>query len=856
MEYFKESEIVEITTLLNSSKKFLAHLGDEKYSVNKEETLKEHTDLVNKYINKIIEAKNLNITFENVERELLAEVSEEGKQVFRNLVINTFNFHDLGKLNPNFQEYKMKNCIGEKADFINIHSKHSILSAVLYINYFIPDIKKLDKVSRDIILEYLFLNAYVISRHHGSLDSFEKFLDKLDKDSGDTAASCIELFSEGEVEYYNGKFTLTFKMLNGMIEVIKKRRKVTDTNNIIYKYIYTKLMFSLLVAADFYATSEFMKGSILNEFGEISSIDEFYKDYKGTGVYHSIREYENTEYSRKKDLLREKNINILRNEMFLDAEKELINNIHENIFFLEAPTGSGKSNVALNLSFKFLESENSLRKIYHVYPFNTLIEQNIKSLENIFGEDSEIIKQKVAVINSITPIKTDEEKLMDDDETGKYEYYTKALLDRQFLNYPMILTTHVSLFDTMFNFTKESAFGFHQLANSVIVLDEIQSYKNIIWSEIITFLKGFAKLLNMKIIIMSATLPDLNILTGNEENTCRLIKDREKFFSNPLFKNRVEVNYNLMEDSIEGIYEHVKDISHNGGKILIEFIKKQSAYEFFKKLKDDDEINCCVELISGDDNAAERKRILDVVKDTSNIILVATQVIEAGVDIDMDIGYKDISKLDSDEQFLGRINRSCKHSGKVYFFNYDDAKNIYRDDVRINKDFSLISEDMKNILTLKTFSEYYEPVLQAIKRKYNEAYNDSNLEQFFNEEVAKLNFQSVAKRMELIGNDMWSMSVYFAQKIESDKFGLLDGRKVWQEYRDLLESNRLDYAKKEIKLSEVRAKMNYFIYSVKKSDILYNDRIGELYYIEDGEQYFENGKIDKGKLTTGIGDFI
>ncbi len=54
---------------------------------------------------------------------------------------------------------------------------------------------------------------------------------------------------------------------------------------------------------------------------------------------------------------------------------------------------------------------------------------------------------------------------------------------------------------------------------------------------------------------------------------------------------------------------------------------------------------------------SKEKRIIEKVKKLSNLILVATQVVEAGIDIDMDIGYKDISKLDSEEQFMGRINR-------------------------------------------------------------------------------------------------------------------------------------------------------------------------------------------------------
>ncbi|WP_368253680.1 CRISPR-associated helicase Cas3', partial [Clostridium paraputrificum] len=351
-----------------------------------------------------------------------------------------------------------------------------------------------------------------------------------------------------------------------------------------------------------------------------------------------------------------------------------------DIFFLEAPTGSGKSNVSLNLSFKLFEERNSLRKIYYVYPFNTLVEQNIKNLKKVFGENREVFN-KIAVINSITPIKNEDKEIDDKNEDGRLDYYTKALLNRQFLNYPMILTTHVSIFNTMFNSSKESTFAFHQLANSVIVLDEIQSYKNILWSEIITFLKRFSKIMNIKVIIMSATLPNLNYLTNSSRDTCNLIKDREKYFSNPLFKERVKIDYELIGEGVDELYEHVINNSRKGKRILIEFIKKQTAYDFYNRLKECDSLSSKIELMTGDDNVAERERILKSVEENQDLILVATQVIEAGVDIDMDMGYKDISKLDSDEQFMGRINRSCKKSGMVYFFNLDETSGIYKDDV-------------------------------------------------------------------------------------------------------------------------------------------------------------------------------
>ena len=82
----------------------------------------------------------------------------------------------------------------------------------------------------------------------------------------------------------------------------------------------------------------------------------------------------------------------------------------------------------------------------------------------------------------------------------------------------------------MFGTEREAIFGFHQLVGSVIVLDEIQSYRNQIWSEIINFLTVMAKLMQIKVVIMSATLPDLEYLTDGKKDVIRLIKNRNKYF--------------------------------------------------------------------------------------------------------------------------------------------------------------------------------------------------------------------------------------------------------------------------------------------------------------------------------------
>ena len=68
--------------------------------------------------------------------------------------------------------------------------------------------------------------------------------------------------------------------------------------------------------------------------------------------------------------------------------------------------------------------------------------------------------------------------------------------------------------------------------------------------------------------------------------------------------------------------------------------------------------------------------------------------------------------------------------------------------------------------------------------------------------------------------------------------------------------NAINYSEKQVKLSILKSYFNYFIYQIQKTDLIYNDKIGEIYFIEEGEEYFIDNKLDKEKLISGVGDFI
>lgn len=849
--YFENIKLFNIKEEVGNLDNIFAHMKDEHTKDEHKEKLVDHMNLAYKYFLDICNEKNLDNVFINIEEKLLTSLSEEGKDFWKELLCNTIYMHDIGKINCNFQTRKMKNKTYK--DFTNFDSKHSMLSACIYFDYYfnkVIDIK--EDGDKPILLTFLLLNSYLISKHHGILDNFTEFKDKF-IDGFNYYKKNVKIYKD-----YKGRLDIIPDNIKDYMEYLEKTIASFEDKELwksMDVYIYTKLVFSLLVSGDFYSTSHYQSGKGTQSFGTIDNIEKYYNIYKDRAIYKSTEIYKDYLNGKIKNPFSKGDINEIRTQLFIDSEEVLMQHKDENIFYLEAPTGSGKTNTSINLAFKLLENNKNLNKIFYVFPFNTLIEQTKNSLDDIF-ENNEEIKRQIAVINSVTPIQVDD---IEEDNGQikikglKYKIdYNKAILDRQFLHYPIVLTSHVNFFNYLFGNSREDVFPITHIANSVVILDEIQSYRNGIWKEIIIFLKSYCKLLNIRLIIMSATLPKLEVLLDSEDQFVNLIKNREKYFSNPLFKDRVSLNFSLLdeEDDIRGLLVNkvVECAQSEGKNILIEFIKKRTALNFFKDLNEIGELKSLgkrIMLITGDDNKIDRNKIINTVKTEKNIILVATQVIEAGVDIDMDIGFKDISILDAEEQFLGRINRSCKKKGSiVYFFNLDDVSSVYKGDRRKDKEITLSTIAMREILKLKDFEKFYKIVmgnLESDKRREN----SKNIEDFKDKVLARLEYREINKRMKLIDDNDKEYRVFFNRVIEDYKGLVIVGSEVWDDYKNILQDTVLEYGEKQVKISRTLAKLDYFTYKVNRMTVSYNDILGNIYYIKDGEKYFTNGKFDR-----------
>ena len=780
-------------------KQYFAHTDDK--GIQDKELLMDHMNLTVKYFEKYNKKKDFKTIICNLIKK--SGFVHEEYELVTDLFANAIYLHDIGKINPTFQREKMGNRQFKSCDS---SSEHSIYSAYIYISEVLSNYGKLSKRCFMAMLAF----AFAISCHHGRLVHADEFENKL--------RACYDN------EFYPHDLTSILDNSRN-IGLTNPKMKTLFPDSVSF-FILMRLLFSLMTACDYCATSEY-KNQTEFKISIIESIEQFSANYYNSELLKSIKSYR-----IKDDINQIDSINDLRTQIFLDAEKGLCSNPMARIYYFEAPTGSGKTNTSINIALKLLEKDKNLNNIFYIFPFNTLVEQTANTLQNYFHDD-------MIIINSITPIQK---------KNKEYTDYDELWMNRLFNNYPVVVTTHVNFFNSLFGTSRGQVFPLVKLCNSVIIIDEIQSYKNQIWPEIIIFLSKYAEMLNIRIVIMSATLPRLDKVFNTDNVFAELLSNSRKYYEHPIFKNRVKIDTSLMKDeeiSLQALADHV--LNNNKKKILVEFITKTAARDFYNILRGNEEAveNYDIYELSGDDNSIERKKVISETKSTESMILLATQVIEAGIDIDMDIGYKEVSLPDSEEQFMGRINRSCIKSGCVaYFFNRTKPEVVYKGDCRVNH--SINNPEVLKYLKNKDFLSIYSLVLEDLKVHRTKP-NSSNINRSISY-CSTLEFGNIEEKMQLIKP---SIQIYIPHVLKHDG-KTLNGYEIWDEYVQICAAS-YDYSKKKVLMSETRAKMEPFIFNLvdlKMAPIgLHFKEVGGIHFVDNGERFIEDGKFNRKEFN-------
>lgn len=924
-----------INTFLVDAEKYYAHVSPKGTLPPKTpETLQQHLELVQEKfellckkhgIDRIIDA----LIQDFLQRQKVLENEPKLGNFIKKLFVNTVVFHDFGKINENFQASpeKMNNPYfqGKNNPKSVISTHHSGLGAYLFIVKHIKDaMTAIEPKYNHVAMLAILMFSYPIFKHHGKYLS-DEYKDKIGFSADEVA--CMKNYIA------NYQYVIDSKIAEGLTLNLKKVFDQLETYQLFNSfslYALVRLSFSLLTASDYLASGEYMTGMEVREFGvlEEERIKELY-------AFVSKSEFLKNDHVEKKnynkdtyeklangfDLQNPKtqsndNLNLLRQEMALEVIQNIRANSDKNLFYIEAPTGGGKTNLSMLATVELLKAnEGKTNKVFYVFPFTTLITQTYSVIKETLGlTENDVVqlhskagyKQKeIAKYGIPAPLEHCNKQETEEEKDGFYSDEKENYIDNLFVNYPFCLLSHVKFFDLLKTNEKESNYMLHRLANSVVVIDELQSYDPAHWDKMIYFISHYAKLFNIKFILMSATLPKLGNLQVLEKQYVSdfvylLPNAKKDYFLNPNFSERVIFNFDLfdrkdltLDEIAQSLLEKSKQYApldfgdakpKDSVYCIIEFIFKRSATDFYQKIKAiHGDFFDKIFVLSGTILEHRRKEIINFLKNPENrkkrILLVTTQVVEAGVDIDMDLGFKDRSMIDSEEQLAGRINRNVNKKGcTLYLFNYNKERIIYGQDKRYQETKKLQVSDYQRILEQKDFDYLYNIVFAKIDFWGNSDLisqeNHNKQLKFYKSKVEQLKFKSVHWDFKLIDQENISCFIPLAIPItvEGIKSGVSDpvfsknelnflaqnhifpnqnnaieGSEVFDLYIDIIKNKR-PFVEQKIAEKTLQGIISKFIFSLFASNkiqtqiILFSDEVKSEYgykYIAHWQSFYD-----------------
>ncbi len=606
---------------------------------------------------------------------LLSFHTEKLKSVLpRELLCDIVQFHDEGKKSHYFQSY-IKNPINYSDNpSLKSHSKLSALIAgIQYKN----------------APEQLFQILQCIGGHHSKLNTFEDL--QYDWLNGENILK-KQLIGFPDIETIKIDKEYPSEIINDCLEdKVEDFLKQQSLSEAIKYRLVTQLLYSFLLESD-------------KALLAVSDINKHYEFKRNEWK----KEWIEKRIGKPKDTT----INLLR----ADIRKEVIRNSNNNssIFTLTSPTGSGKTLLsatwALDQREKIQKENNVTPKIIIVLPFLSIINQTVQEYHELL---------KIGSMENDGGWLIASHSLSDRKYSGKLEQKEESFFIDTWRS-DVIITTYDQFLYAIFNPKSKYQMRFHNLLDSIIVIDEVQSLPTKLWKPLEAVLKSVTEISRTKVLLMSATLP------GFVSNSIPLLLDYKSYFQK---FNRYELDFSNIENNkpytveefIANIKTKIHDWIRNKERVLITLNTRKSAQQVFLGIKEQ-KPDCPMFFISSDVIPADRLYKIDKIKSGDPCIAVSTQCIEAGVDIDMTKVIRDFGPLDSLIQISGRCNRNG-HSTVL------QKVEIYQLRSRNNRLFCEMIYDkthlQKTRQALKNVTNIHEEDIIAVTENYFELLSDA-----------------------------------------------------------------------------------------------------------------------------------
>ncbi|WP_427338324.1 CRISPR-associated helicase Cas3' [Caloranaerobacter sp. DY30410] len=679
--------------------------------------------------------------------------------------------HDFGKYTTYFQKHLDKQYNGDL-------SHHGFISAMF--GAFVG----LKTFGED---NYLPLVLYsVILHHHGNLEDVNENLprklrfnleslraelkfkiDTVDKQIKDMKNNYEIIYNDSEVlglQSYFKEF-IDKKPYEDILRSLLRIRKLIERNKMKKDKIYTihQLLYSCLIDADKLSASNTPLSNI--KVVPYSFLHKRYLDLYGSKTG---------------------GLNDLRKEIFNTIQNNLIKGYKESKYFsITAPTGSGKTLAGFFAAKKLVELLGDNRRIIYVLPYTSIIDQNYSVIldlhKNIKGFEKSI-SQYILKHHHLSDIeyKSEEES---------YEIDSSQLLVEGWQS-SIIVTTFVQFFETIIGYRNRMLKKFHNIKGSIIILDELQTIDIKYWKLIDYMLKKICNELDCRVITMTATRPIIL------RDAYELLDNYEKYFH---ILNRVTLVYDRKELTIEEFCENFTNNIEDKSYLIICNTIGQSLqiYNILKKL------DRKVLYLSTNIVPKERRERIKKIKDMMNIkpIVISTQVVEAGVDLDFDIVYRDLAPLDSIIQAAGRCNRNGDRKGELRVAKLVKDDRFYGSYI-YGKTLLLLTDQIlqKGYFKESEFINLIQSYFNLAVEKVNSVDDSDKLIQF----VDNMQFTRL-RDFSIIRNRPDYIDVYFEINEEA--------KELFNKYKEeVLEEN--DFKKKYNRLLKLKPKLREYIISL------------------------------------------
>ena len=262
----------------------------------KRELLQEHIARCEKYRIRISQERKLLKIEENFLTKLGLDKDDFAGKLVKEMIDAVILFHDLGKGTPAFQKNKMGNPNTIPTKYWGDDSSHSFLSAFLYLDFYLYEIKngfnKVEKEQKKALIALACELSYVIAKHHSNFESMEAYL----KNFQLKAEELLRKWKEEPVPGFSQlRFFYEIPIAKSINQYFMCRKAFGRTENDIVHYFFIRLEYSILVACDYYATTEFNSGFEMDCFGKADA-SKFREIYERSPLMESIRKYGKESY--------------------------------------------------------------------------------------------------------------------------------------------------------------------------------------------------------------------------------------------------------------------------------------------------------------------------------------------------------------------------------------------------------------------------------------------------------------------------------------------------------------------------------------------------------------------------------